>query len=526
MPAVPAEARCMGSLLWAGVAADRTQPPTQPARNPPMPKKTLAAALAAVVLLPLLVFVDLPAAQAHEKTTRYCTYDPISNTRHCWDAPIAHTHRVIPDNPPPDTSPKPPRCPAGTTGTPPDCSPVPPDNTNRLPETTTTTTEAPKSCPPGQHSNGGAGRNCHAHSFTPPCGTGTWSPGHGHSPIQRPPCSTTTTTQPEPKCIWPNHAHGSTCHGWHGEPPCGTGTWSPGHGHTPVQRPPCSTTTTTQPADCEASEHRHTLGARRNRGGGTTSTCHAASASHCGAGNMHEHVHGSQECHEVDPGGGSGWSRHHCADGQHQHEHNASPCHSLRIAHCDGEGQHAHELTLPSGGDMSHWCHSASALHCGANEHYHDGLGCHSTSADNCPAGQHEHVASVSLGCHDPSIVHHSAGPLQSAISLLELGICGPLHFVRNWTGPALVEGCKGIHDQLRKDAQERADKKNQEHDETVTTEGPPPPTTEPPLSDAEARRLLDQIERDFQARKINANEANEAANRIRCRQGHWSCRR
>jgi len=48
----------------------------------------------------------------------------------------------------------------------------------------------------------------------------------------------------------------------------------------------------------------------------------------------------------------------------------------------------------------------------------------------------------------------------------------------------------------------------------------------EPPLSDAEARRLLDQIERDFQAHKIDANEANEAHNRIRCRQGHWSCRR
>ena len=56
----------------------------------------------------------------------------------------------------------------------------------------------------------------------------------------------------------------------------------------------------------------------------------------------------------------------------------------------------------------------------------------------------------------------------------------------------------------------------------TGTTES----DNEQPLSDAEARKLLDQIERDWRARKINANEANEAHNRIRCRQGHWSCRR
>ncbi|MXV86696.1 MAG: hypothetical protein F4117_15120 [Acidimicrobiales bacterium] len=193
-----------------------------------MPKKTLAAALAAVVLLPLLVFVDLPAAQAHEqtKTVRRCAYDPFAG-RQCWNETvgITHRHRVIPDNPPPDTSPKPARCPAGTTGTPPDCSPVPPDNTNRVtptttaaPPPTTTTTEPPK-CPAG-------------YTGTPPdCEPPKCPPGQTGTP---PNCKI-----PPPPCSWPKHSHGDTCHGPHGEPPCGTGPWRPHSGHDFVKRTPC-----------------------------------------------------------------------------------------------------------------------------------------------------------------------------------------------------------------------------------------------------------------------------------------------
>ena len=177
-----------GSHRTGGAAADHPYTPLRPKGPRPLPTQTLAAALAAVVLLPLLVFVNAPTAEAHERTRYRCAYDPITNVRQCWSETVAHTHRTIPDNPPPDTRPKPKKCPSGTTGTPPDCSPVPSDNTNREPETATTTATAPKSCPPGQHSNGGAGKNCHSHSFTPPCGTGTWSPGHGHTAIQRLPC--------------------------------------------------------------------------------------------------------------------------------------------------------------------------------------------------------------------------------------------------------------------------------------------------------------------------------------------------
>ncbi len=217
-----------------------------------MTKRTLAALVALLAFMAVLVAVPLATsetAEAHTKTVKRCSYDPFTNVQQCWTETVAHTHRVIPDNPPPDTSP------------------------------TTTTAPPPKSCPPGQHSNGGAGKNCHSHSFTPPCGTGTWSPGHGHTPIQKPPCPTTppittTTTEPPkcpvgqvgtppncqpekcpagqtgtppncqtpppPQCSAGEHRHGNGgCDPDH-EPPCGVGKWNPGHGHALVERPACT----------------------------------------------------------------------------------------------------------------------------------------------------------------------------------------------------------------------------------------------------------------------------------------------
>ncbi len=165
-----------------------------------MTKRTLAALCALLAFMAVLAVVPLATAEpaeAHERTRYRCAYDPFAG-RQCWSETVAHTHRTIPDNPPPDTAPKPKKCPTGTTGTPPNCSPVPSTNENRDPDPPiTTTTTAPPRCPAGQHSNGGAGRNCHSHSFTPPCGTGTWSPGHGHSAIQRPPCP---KPKPPPEC--------------------------------------------------------------------------------------------------------------------------------------------------------------------------------------------------------------------------------------------------------------------------------------------------------------------------------------
>ncbi|WP_420608505.1 hypothetical protein [Candidatus Poriferisodalis sp.] len=400
-----------------------------------MTKRTLAALAALLAFMAVLVAVPLATsetAEAHTKTVKRCSYDPFTNVQQCWTETVAHTHRVIPDNPPPDTSPKPEKCPTGTTGTPPNCSPIPPTNDpapdpedKECPAGTVGTPPncetqpppkcpagqtgtwpncktPPKTCPAGQHSNGGAGKNCHSHSFTPPhCGTGTWSPGHGHTPVPLKPCPPPpkcptgwTGTPPDcriiqtvcpdgysgtppdcvkdvcpdgqtgtppnckkvepPKCAdgysgsppncvkecaTGNHPHGTTCHLDHdwSKIPCGTGsdigTWAPHAGHTPRQRPQCGR----ENNDCSLShpglrfQHRHVMGANKNRGGGTMSSCHIASTSHC-QGGQHEHVHGSQECHalgtavENSTGTHSGWTDH-CPTGQHSHEHSGS-CHT------------------------------------------------------------------------------------------------------------------------------------------------------------------------------------------------------
>ena len=98
-----------------------------------MPKRTLAALCALLVAASTLAVVANTAA-AHEQTTtkRYCAYDPFAG-KQCWTKTVAVAHH----HPAPDQ-----KCPAGTTGTPPNCLPVPSDNSTHVP--TTTTTEAPK----------------------------------------------------------------------------------------------------------------------------------------------------------------------------------------------------------------------------------------------------------------------------------------------------------------------------------------------------------------------------------------------
>ena len=72
--------------------------------------------------MPALAVIAQPAS-AHRQTTQRCDYDPISGQSfNCRQVPVSHTH----------PKPKPePTCPAGTTGTPPNCSPIPSDNTNQ-----------------------------------------------------------------------------------------------------------------------------------------------------------------------------------------------------------------------------------------------------------------------------------------------------------------------------------------------------------------------------------------------------------
>ena len=315
----------------------------------------------AIFLLFAAVLVTVPAATAdeaaaHDQTEQRCDYDPLTNVPfNCRQVPVTHTHTAPIIAPPPDTTPRPP------------------------------------SCPSGQHSNGGAGRNCHAHSFTPPsCGTGTWSPGHGHTPVPQRPCPPpTTTTPPPPSCPSGQHSNGGAgrnCHAHSFTPPsCGTGTWSPGHGHTPVPRRPCP------PRECSSTQHDH----------GTTS-CHTETPAnhHCTNTDHHQHPHGTGTCHSSTP------SNHHCSSTAHWH--GSTSCHPETPAnhHCETtEHQHPHG---------SGTCHANTATihHCTGTAHTHGSTNCHTSTPTNhhCDAAEHQHTHGAG-GCHtNTATSHHCTG--------------------------------------------------------------------------------------------------------------------
>ena len=95
-----------------------------------MPKRTLAALCALLVAASTLAVVAQPAAaHSQTKTVQRCAYDPFAGNQ-CWTETVnvSHTH-----NPPTEEElwGKPPAtCPAGTTGTYPNCYPIPSDNSN------------------------------------------------------------------------------------------------------------------------------------------------------------------------------------------------------------------------------------------------------------------------------------------------------------------------------------------------------------------------------------------------------------
>ena len=93
-----------------------------------MPKKLTTALLALLTFATVLAVVPLaqPAA-AHTQTKQYCAYDPFAGNQ-CWTENVSHSH-----DPPTEQElwGKPPApCPSGTTGTPPNCHPIPSDNSN------------------------------------------------------------------------------------------------------------------------------------------------------------------------------------------------------------------------------------------------------------------------------------------------------------------------------------------------------------------------------------------------------------
>ena len=375
-----------------------------------MSKRPLAALCALLAFMAVLVAVPLATsetAEAHTKTVKRCSYDPFINQSQCWTETVAHTHRVIPDNPPPPVE----KCPDGTTGTPPNCSPVPPTNENRDPDPPPTTappppppppttappppppppTTAPLCVPPAHR----YGNGCHEHSFDPPCGTGLWVPHAGHTPQRRPPCPPPhreTCVMTKGQVVTPD----KTLKGLNGEvlATCGT---------------------------VRCTDHRDgslikTLHLHAGQG-----TCHLADKNHCTDGH-HQHEHGTSQCHEYTRDylrSPVGWDKHrgysgHCAtDGEHQHDHGSGDCHAADTIHCP-VGQHGHDDgSYPEHRNHRSYtkCHPTKPAdhHCGGDSgsntgrHKHDGLGCHPAGVDNCPTGQHEHVGDIYLnvyGCH------------------------------------------------------------------------------------------------------------------------------
>ncbi len=474
----------MGPLPAAGAAPGQTQRTSPRRRTQPTVRRTLAALGALLAFMAVLAVVPLATAEpaeAHTKTVKRCSYDPFTNVQQCWNETVAHTHRTIPDNPPPDTTPKPEKCPTGTTGTPPNCLPIPPTNDpapdpedKECPAGTTGTPPncktqpppecpagqtgtwpncktPPKTCPAGQHSNGGAGKNCHSHSFTPPhCGTGTWSPGHGHTPVPLKPC-------PKPK----------TCaDGYSGTPPnC-------------VKDKP----KTTQPPRCATGWHQHLLGAERNRGGGTPTGCHLASGSHCGD-RMHEHVHGSQNCHralnQCEPGGANnslGCLTEHCPTGHHEHTHGSGDCHPSGTKHCE-DGEHNHSLSGMAADEVFRTngggCHPASQVHCTVGQHQHGDSGCHGLSHSACKDGEHEHASAkrpniAYYTCHPKTDVHYQVSTLDRL--LLPPIFCGlPTRKITDaLLRIAIRGGCKEMLDKGFENEENYYELLNKEHDAEV----------------------------------------------------------
>ena len=499
-----------------------------------MPKR-LTAALAALLtfaaVLAVVPFTSAEPADAHTKTTQRCDYDPISGQQfNCRRVPVSHRHTT-------------PKCPAGTTGTPPNCMPIPSDNTRSAGKTTKCpagTTGTPPDCQPIPSDNTRSAATPTTAAPPPPTTT------------QPPPPPTTTQPPPPPQCVPPAHRYGNGCHTHGYDAPCGTGLWVPHDGHTPQVRTPCPPPTTEpkdkEPTACEPTQrvgqkvrerHRHPI--TRNRGG-ADSGCHYVETSHCPAG-QHEHGHGTGACHNIGNSLASSVSfnqhagaTHHCTTaGEHEHPHGSGNCHDADTIHCP-DGQHGHD-----DGTWPKSCHAATPKdhHCQTDggtphwaaeatyQHKHDGLPCHPANVDNCPAGQHEHTAPGVFprvaGCHNKDtqhnsgdltltqeIVHTATGEVvclaagRGAGKAAQLVRKGAKWLSRMLTGQAVDfgvnQGCSELYDLLikeearqheadkKKDHNDHADDKADDDSANSETEPPttqPPPTTAPPFDPA-----------------------------------------
>ena len=429
-------------------------------------KRALAAlgvvlAFAAVLVVVPLATADEADAHSRTKTVQRCSYDPFAGEQ-CWTETVnvSHVHRcgagLTGTYPncypiPPVTQPV---CPAGMTGTPPNCYPPPPATTEPPPPPTTAAPPPTTAAPPPTT------------AYVPP--------------------TTTTTTTPPPPCVPPRHRHGSTCHPDHGEPPCGTGLWTPHAGHTPQQRPACEDdkddneggekgTRSNRCAD--NSEHRHLMA-------GHMTGCHdAAPADHCPAG-QHAHSHAGA-CHRNDvrscePGEANnslGCLTMHCSDGHHEHTHGSGDCHPSRTVHCEA-GQHTHAVTSFSDWRTSAGCHPIGRVHCEAGQHQHGDTGCHSMSHGECAEGEHEHPNAKNKNpnvayytCHPKSDVHYEVSTLDRL--LLPPIFCGiPTSKISDALLRVVARGsCKELFDSMEETDRKRYEQLNKEHSDDAAND-------------------------------------------------------
>ena len=259
-----------------------------------------------MVIVPLAT-PDDAGADTRTKTVQRCSYDPFAG-RQCWTETVnvSHVHRcgagLTGTYPncypiPPVTQPV---CPAGMTGTPPNCYPPPPATTEPPPPPTTappppttqppptttvyvpptTTTTAPPQCPAGE-------------TGTPPnCQKAECRAGQTGTP---PDCK---TGRDPTRCATGYHRNGSTCHANHDwtKIPCGTGTWTPHVGHTPKQQSPCEDDKDDEDRWLHACRHIDIIifGGVPHAHDGLACHDSAPPDHHCGQG---EHTHDGKNCH-------------------------------------------------------------------------------------------------------------------------------------------------------------------------------------------------------------------------------------
>ena len=228
---------------------------------------------------------------------------------------------------PPDTTPPGQGHPGGTDNEEQD-RPDPPDTTPPS-ESQSDPDPEPVVCTGGQHRYG---TGCHSHSFTPPCGTGTWVPHAGHTRVQKPPCPTTpptTTTTAETHTGTPcggSGGQGASAHHEHDGLDCHAEPVT----HSTQQNPDCPTRSGVVVVTCSGDFGTWTLydaamgcyvppdanddGVRGKLHRHDDHDCHpTGEAWHCKPPNHYHGPDGEETCHSDDP-------NYHCPINKHTHE--------------------------------------------------------------------------------------------------------------------------------------------------------------------------------------------------------------